>query len=66
MGLPAKQRRDNIRAAFAVKDGAPLRRVAIVDDVMTTGSTVNEVAKVLKRAGVEHVAVWACARVGGH
>ena len=66
MALPAKQRRENIRAAFAVKDGFPPRCVAVVDDVMTTGSTVNEVAKVLKRAGVKHVAVWACARAGDH
>jgi predicted amidophosphoribosyltransferase len=38
------------------------RRIAIVDDVMTTGSTVSELARVLKRAGAEAVHVWVLAR----
>jgi ComF family protein len=63
-GLDAKGRRRNIRGAFAL--GAPLqfRHVAIVDDVITTGSTTNELARVLKRAGATHVEVWAAARAG--
>ena len=40
------------------------RHVAIVDDVVTTGSTVNELARVLKRAGAKRVDVWAVARAG--
>jgi predicted amidophosphoribosyltransferase len=39
--------------------------VAILDDVVTTGSTTGELAKVLKRAGVERVDVWAAARALG-
>jgi predicted amidophosphoribosyltransferase len=38
------------------------QHIAIVDDVMTTGSTVQELANVLKKAGVERVDVWVCAR----
>jgi len=36
--------------------------VAIIDDVMTTGNTVNELARMLKTAGVQNVDVWVCAR----
>lgn len=62
-GLDSRQRRKNIKGAFGVVKAIPYRRVAIVDDVVTTGSTVNEIACVLKRAGVKHVDVWSIARV---
>jgi predicted amidophosphoribosyltransferase len=39
--------------------------VAIVDDVMTTGCTAGELARVLKQAGVSEVEVWVIARAGG-
>lgn len=63
-GLGQKERRRNIRGAFALT--APLRakHVAIVDDVITTGSTANELARVLKRAGARRIEVWAVARAG--
>lgn len=64
MELPARQRHRNIRGAFACADQLTIKRVGIVDDVMTTGSTVNELARVLKRHGVEQVDVFAIARVG--
>ena len=38
------------------------QHVAIVDDVVTTGSTVSELARTLKRAGAKRVDVWALAR----
>ncbi len=60
--LPAKQRHKNIRNAFEVCQPIHARHVAILDDVMTTGSTANELAKVLKKAGVSRVDVWVCAR----
>jgi len=60
--LTAKQRRKNIRNAFAVVKPISARHVAILDDVMTTGSTVRELAAVLKKAGVGRVDVWVCAR----
>lgn len=62
-GLDASERRRNLRGAFAVVGSAGIpEHVAIVDDVMTTGSTLNECARVLRRAGVGQVDVWALAR----
>jgi ComF family protein len=60
--LDRKQRRKNIRDAFALTGALPSRHIAIVDDVVTTGSTVTELAKLLRRAGAERVEVWAVAR----
>ncbi len=63
-GLSAAQRQTNLRGAFeyaAAKE--QYRHVAIVDDIVTTGSTVDEITRVLHRAGVEDVEVWALARV---
>lgn len=61
-GLGERQRRRNVTGAFQAI--APLRytHVALVDDVVTSGSTVNAAARALKRAGVETVSVWAAAR----
>lgn len=61
-GLDARQRRRNLRGAFVVNEALPFRHVALFDDVVTTGSTVTELAKVLKRSGVKRVDVWAVAR----
>ena len=61
-GLKQRERRRNVRGAFAVVEALPARRVAILDDVITTGSTANELAKVLRRAGATYVEVWAVAR----
>ena len=66
MELPAKQRHKNVKDAFSVKDDSTTlknKHVCIVDDVMTTGNTVNEVAKSLKNAGAERIGVWCIARV---
>ena len=66
--LDVVARRRNVNGAFAVAAGRQQRRlvaaehVAIVDDVITTGSTVNEVRAVLRGAGVRQVEVWAVAR----
>ena len=62
-GLDAKARRRNLHDAFAIAATANLpAHVAILDDVMTTGTTLRECARVLRRAGVERVDVWALAR----
>jgi len=61
-GLEQEDRRRNVRGAFRVRRPLAARRVAIVDDVVTTGSTVAELSRVLLRAGVERVDVWAVAR----
>ena len=60
--LPSKQRRSNVKNAFKVKRVIKAQHIAIVDDVMTTGSTVNELAKTLKKSGVYRVDIWTCAR----
>lgn len=62
--LDAVARRKNVRGAFRLRAAADLpAHVALFDDVMTTGATLGECARVLRRAGVERVDVWALARV---
>jgi ComF family protein len=63
--LLAGERRKNVRRAFAVAARPLPAHVAIVDDVLTTGSTTTELARTLKRAGVKTVEVWAVARASG-
>ncbi len=53
--LALKERRSNVRGAFAVEGSLRGQHVFVVDDVMTTGSTLDEVARVLKQAGAAHV-----------
>jgi ComF family protein len=60
--LPAKQRRKNLKNAFSLVKPIQAKHIAIIDDVMTTGSTVDELAALLKKAGASRVDVWACAR----
>jgi len=64
INLTAAQRRDNVRGAFDVRhaDAVKGRRVLLVDDVYTTGSTVKECAGVLKTAGAREVVVVTVAR----
>ncbi len=65
--LKPQDRWRNVRGAFAVRKGYDLRgtRVLLVDDVLTTGATCNEAARVLKRAGSAIVVVAALAKGGG-
>jgi len=58
-------RRRNVAGAFAVRRPDKLRgrRVVLIDDVLTTGATVEECARVLKRAGAARVDVLTLARV---
>ena len=58
-------RRVNVSGAFEVTAAAVPAAVAIVDDVLTTGSTADALARVLKRAGCRRVEVWAVARAAG-
>jgi ComF family protein len=60
--LTAKQRRKNIKNAFSIINPIHAQHIAILDDVMTTGSTAHELAYLLKKAGVDQVDVWVCAR----
>lgn len=63
-GLIATERQKNVQQAFAIKKLIGYEHIALVDDVMTTGSTANEVAKVLKKSGIKRVDVWTIARAG--
>jgi ComF family protein len=62
VGLSVTRRKANLRGAFGVAHGLSGRRVAVIDDVLTTGSTVGEIARTLRRAGVAAVEVWCVAR----
>lgn len=60
--LPLKARVKNIKNAFACDDYFAGKHVAIVDDVMTSGASLNELAKTLKAAGAAKVTCWVVAR----
>ena len=64
-GMSGKIRRRNLKNAFRIKDEEIVKgkRVLLIDDVFTTGTTVNECAKVLKKAGAKEVLVLTMARV---
>ena len=61
-GLAADERVRNVAAAFAVDRSLAGLRVAIVDDVITTGATVNALAGALLDAGTSRCEAWAVAR----
>lgn len=60
--LPRTARAKNVRDAFAVTADLTGLRVAIVDDVMTTGETVRALARAVKQAGAARIEVWVLAR----
>lgn len=64
VGLSVDERKKNVRGAFSVRDPLIFRdkKVILVDDVFTSGATVGECSRVLKRAGAS-VAVVTLARV---
>lgn len=68
-GLPASRRHGNVRGAFALARGREGREglegttVVLIDDVSTTGATLDACARVLKEAGVREVRALTAARV---
>ena len=62
MGLPLAERARNVRGAFDCPRMAGGATVAVLDDVMTTGATLDEVAAAFKRAGAARVVNWVVAR----
>jgi ComF family protein len=60
--LPADRRRCNVHGAFACARDLSGLHVALFDDVITTGHTVAEAARVLRRAGAREISVWSLAR----
>lgn len=61
-GLSARERASNLKSAFVVRGSLQYAHVLIVDDVITTGTTMRQIARVLKGAGVERVSALAVAR----
>jgi ComF family protein len=64
--LPWKARAANVRGAFVAESAAGGLRVAVIDDVATTGATLNEVSRVLKHAGTARVVCLSAARALKH
>ena len=62
LDLPLKERRANVRDAFSCRRAVEGKRIAVVDDVMTTGATLDEVASTLKKFGATRVVNWVVAR----
>ena len=60
--LPWAERRRNVRGAFAVRRDVRGARIALVDDVMTTGATLAEASRTLVDAGAARVECWVVAR----
>ena len=61
--LDRKARQRNVRQAFAVQNNlVKNRKLLLIDDVVTTGATLSELARTLKRAGADSVFCWALAR----
>lgn len=61
-GMNARQRTGNLKGAFTAHQPCDNLRIAIVDDVLTTGATAAELARVLRAAGASHIEIWCLAR----
>lgn len=64
IGKTAAQRRGNVQQSFRVTRPLQGLHVALLDDVMTTGATLGELARVCREAGAVRIEAWAAARVG--
>jgi ComF family protein len=61
--LSGKERQSNLKDAFKVLHIEPhWQHIVLIDDVMTTGTTVRELASVFNSKGIQHVDVWCCAK----
>ena len=60
--LPKALRQKNVNDAFTVKRPLSLSYIALIDDVITTGSTIQTIITCLKNAGVKQIDVWCLAR----
>ena len=64
--LPLKERAQNVRGAFECSADLGSKRILLVDDVMTTGSTLRECARILKLHGATQITVVVAARALRH
>ena len=67
LSLPAKERHKNLRNAFEIKEtltvkGQPIEHLALIDDVITTGATLESLTAEVKKKGVKTVTLWGLAR----
>lgn len=60
--LDAVERKKNLKEAFAVRKSVDGKHLAILDDVVTTGTTVETLARELRQAGAARVTVWSATR----
>ncbi|MFN7098651.1 MAG: double zinc ribbon domain-containing protein, partial [Gammaproteobacteria bacterium] len=60
--LAHNERDQNVKDAFVLQKPLSVKHVAIIDDIITTGHTVDEMSKTLRQAGVERIDIWCCAR----
>ena len=60
--LRPEQRKKNVGGAFSLMKTIRYKNIAIVDDILTTGATADELARLLKHHGAQHVQVWCLAR----
>jgi len=61
-GLPWKERSENVRNAFRCDKDLTGKRVALVDDVLTTGASLNALAETVKKRGASDIITWVVAR----
>ena len=64
--LPWQERGKNIRGAFTCSADLTGKHIAIVDDVMTSGSSIEELARILRKAGAIRISAWVLARTLPH
>lgn len=62
VGLKREERLKNMRGAFRCTTDVAGQRIAVIDDVMTSGASVNSLSQVLRRAGAKRIDVWLVAR----
>jgi len=62
VGLTTKDRHKNVKNAFSIIKETHYTHIAILDDVMTTGATLQEIALIFKKTGIINIELWVCAR----
>jgi len=60
--LTSKQRKSNLKGAFKITTGRTYQSLAIVDDIITSGATGDEIAQLFHRSGIKQIQLWALAR----
>ena len=64
-GLSAAERRENLTGCMAASEAVNGKSILLVDDVVTTGATISEAARALRKAGAKRICVFAAARAAG-